>query len=163
MAVNKNYYVGNLAFHTTASDLTQVFSQYGQVARALVVVSPETGESRGFGYVEMSEGGDQAVAGLNGSLCHERSLTVHQTKPREDYFGTDEGDGHTVIPVRPVPQCRAWPLPIVEDLSSVVSAWAGINEVYPATRNTDAYGVSQKSDDNDRPDARASRLLDEST
>ncbi len=84
--MNKNLYVGNLPFHTTAGDLTQVFSPYGPVVRALVVTNPETSESRGFGYVEMSEGGDQAVAGLDGAVFQGRSLTVHRTKPHVEQF-----------------------------------------------------------------------------
>ncbi len=83
--MNNNLYVGNLPFHATAGDLTQVFSHYGPVVRAIVVTNSETGESRGFGYVEMSAGGDQAVAGLDGSVYLGRSLTVHQTRLK-DYF-----------------------------------------------------------------------------
>jgi len=110
--MNNNLYVGNLAFHTTAADLTQAFGHYGPVVRALVVTNPETGESRGFGYVEMSAGGGQAVVGLDGSLYQGRSLTVHQTKPREDHFRPD-GDDRVSIPAMPDFRFRGWPLPIV--------------------------------------------------
>ena len=59
---NKNLYVGNLPFSTTNADLEQLFSQYGAVAKAKVIMDRETGRSRGFGFVEMSDGAEAAVA-----------------------------------------------------------------------------------------------------
>jgi RNA recognition motif-containing protein len=82
--MSKNIYVGNLTFDTTADDLIQLFSQYGTVTRAQVTTDRETGRSRGFGFVEMSDGGDQAIAALNGSQHQGRTLTVNEAKPRED-------------------------------------------------------------------------------
>ena len=80
----KNIYVGNLTFQMTADDLIQMFSQYGTVTRAQIVSDRETGRSRGFGFVEMSSGGDEAIAALNGKEVGGRSLTVNEAKPRED-------------------------------------------------------------------------------
>jgi RNA recognition motif-containing protein len=82
--MSKNLYVGNLSFQTTADDLLEAFGQYGTVTRAQVVEDRETGRSRGFGFVEMSEGADQAIANLNGAMFQGRSLTVNEAKPREE-------------------------------------------------------------------------------
>ncbi len=82
--MSKNLYVGNLSFQTTADDLLEAFGQYGQVARAQVVTDRETGRSRGFGFVEMNDGAEQAIANLNGAMFQGRSLTVNEAKPRED-------------------------------------------------------------------------------
>ena len=82
--MSKNIYVGNLSFQTTADDLIQVFGEDGTVSRAQVVSDRDTGRSRGFGFVEMSEGGDEAIAALNGAEYQGRALTVNEAKPRED-------------------------------------------------------------------------------
>jgi RNA recognition motif-containing protein len=82
--MSKNIYVGNLSFQTTADDLIQLFGAHGTVERAQVVTDRETGRSRGFGFVEMSQGGEAAIAALNGAQHEGRSLTVNEAKPRED-------------------------------------------------------------------------------
>jgi RNA recognition motif-containing protein len=61
-----------------------VFGEYGEVTRAQIVSDRDTGRSRGFGFVEMSEGGDAAIAALNGAQLQGRSLTVNEAKPREE-------------------------------------------------------------------------------
>lgn len=80
-----NIYVGNLPFSTTESELQQMFSQYGAVARASVVMDRETGRSRGFGFVEMSDDGQAqaAINALNGQQMGGRALVVNVAKPRE--------------------------------------------------------------------------------
>jgi RNA recognition motif-containing protein len=88
-----NIYVGNLSFQTTADDLIQLFGEYGTVTKAQVTTDRETGRSRGFGFVEMSDGGDQAIAALNGSQHQGRTLTVNEAKPREDRPRTGGGSG----------------------------------------------------------------------
>ena len=88
-----NIYVGNLTFQATADDLLQLFGQYGTVDRAQVVMDRETGRSRGFGFVEMSSGGQEAIAALNGASFQGRSLTVNEARPREDRGGGGRG-GH---------------------------------------------------------------------
>jgi len=80
----KNIYVGNLTFQTTADDLRELFAQYGTVTSAQIVSDRDTGRSRGFGFVEMSEGGDEAIAALNGKDVGGRNLTVNEAKPREE-------------------------------------------------------------------------------
>jgi RNA recognition motif-containing protein len=82
--MSKKLYVGNLAFGTTGDDLTQAFGQYGTVQSAQVVTDRESGRSRGFAFVEMSDGADQAIASLNGAELQGRTLTVNEARPRED-------------------------------------------------------------------------------
>src|SRR5437588_98445 len=79
----KNLYVGNLAFGTTTDQLRAAFEVHGTVARAQVVVDRETGRSRGFGFVEMETGADEAVVKMNGASFQGRTLTVNEAKPRE--------------------------------------------------------------------------------
>ena len=80
-------FVGNLSFNTTADDLRQAFSTYGSVTSASVVADRDTGRSRGFGFVEMAEGGDAAIQGLHGTDLQGRTLTVNEAKPREERSG----------------------------------------------------------------------------
>jgi RNA recognition motif-containing protein len=78
-----NIYVGNLAFGTTSEDLQALFADHGTVSRAQVTMDRETGRSRGFGFVEMSDGAEAAIQVLNGSQFQGRTLTVNEAKPRE--------------------------------------------------------------------------------
>ena len=87
----KNLYVGNLSFDATAADLETAFGQYGTVTRAQVVADRETGRSRGFGFVEMSDGAEAAIQALNGSQLQGRTLTVNEAKPREERPRTGGG------------------------------------------------------------------------
>jgi len=80
----KKLYVGNISFDTTSDDLVQAFSQYGTVLGAQIVSDRETGRSRGFAFVEMHTGADEAIAALNGAQLQGRTLTVNEAKPRED-------------------------------------------------------------------------------
>ncbi len=93
--MRKSLYVGNLARETTADDLAAAFGQYGTVARAQVVTERDTGQSKGFGFVEM--GSDQeaqaAIQALNGQEVQGRALTVNEAKPREDRPRTGGGYG----------------------------------------------------------------------
>jgi cold-inducible RNA-binding protein len=82
--VAKNLYVGNLPFGTTSEELEQLFGQHGTVTRAQVMTDRETGRSRGFGFVEMSDGADAAIQALNGNQFQGRALTVNEAKPREE-------------------------------------------------------------------------------
>ena len=82
--MSKKLYVGNLAFATTSDDLRDLFGEYGTVTSASVVTDRETGRSRGFGFVEMRSGGDEAINALNLQEFQGRNLTVNEAKPRED-------------------------------------------------------------------------------
>ena len=91
--MSKNIYVGNLTFQTTADDLRALFEPFGEVSRAQVASDRETGRSRGFGFVEMTSGGDEAIAALNGKQIEGRTLTVNEAKPREQRSGGSGGSG----------------------------------------------------------------------
>jgi RNA recognition motif-containing protein len=93
MTMSKSLYVGNLPFQTTADDLREAFEQFGSVSRAQVITDRETGRSRGFGFVEMTEGADEAIANLNGALFQGRALTVNEAKPREERPRTGQRTG----------------------------------------------------------------------
>ena len=80
----KNLYVGNLPFGTTNEDLLEAFSQFGTVVKAQIIMDRETGRSRGFAFVEMSEGIEQAIQGMNDAEFQGRRLTVNEAKPREE-------------------------------------------------------------------------------
>ena len=77
-------YVGNLPWRVTDAQLTQLFSAHGDVTDARVVTDRETGRSRGFAFVEMSDGAEAAIAAMNGADFMGRTLTVNEARPRED-------------------------------------------------------------------------------
>src|SRR5438067_13391721 len=82
--MSKKLYVGNISFQTTNEELVEAFSQFGTVTSAQVVMDRETGRSRGFAFVEMADGAEQAIAAMNGAQFQGRALTVNEAKPRED-------------------------------------------------------------------------------
>ncbi len=93
--MSKNLYVGNLSYGTTSDDLREAFEQYGAVSSTQVISDRETGRSRGFGFVEMDDGAEAAVDGLNGKEFQGRTLTVNEARSREDRSrgGGDYGGG----------------------------------------------------------------------
>jgi RNA recognition motif-containing protein len=93
--MSKNLYVGNLPFQTSADDLREAFGEFGPVTAAQVVADRETGRSRGFGFVEMSDGADQAIEALNGAMFQGRALTVNEARPREPRAGGARGFDHS--------------------------------------------------------------------
>lgn len=78
----KKLYVGNLAWGVTDNDLQQLFSDYGSVASAVVISDRETGRSRGFGFVEMENGADEAMNALNGQDFQGRPLRVNEAQSK---------------------------------------------------------------------------------
>ena len=82
----KNIFVGNLSFNTSEDELRQLFEPFGQVDRISILTDRETGRSRGFGFVEMSnsEEGDKAIAGLNGSQFGGRTINVNEARPKAE-------------------------------------------------------------------------------
>ena len=80
--MSKNLYVGNLSFQTTADDLREAFGQYGTVTSAQVIADRDTGRSRGFGFIEMGDGAEEAIAHLNGAVLQGRTLTVNAARTR---------------------------------------------------------------------------------
>jgi len=93
--VLKNIYVGNISFQTTEQDLDAAFSAYGQVDRVQIVKDRDTGQARGFAFVEMPVNGDadKAMAALNGAELGGRTLTVNEARPREPRSGGGGGFG----------------------------------------------------------------------
>lgn len=91
--MSKNLYVGNLPFNTSDEELRQAFSQYGNVVKAQVIMDRETGRSRGFGFVEMGDGAEEAINAMNGAQFGGRTLTVNEAKPRESRPGGGGGGG----------------------------------------------------------------------
>lgn len=80
----KKLYVGNLPFDTVADELREMFSPYGRVISATIASDRETGQSRGFGFVELAEGAEEAIQALNQAKFGGRNITVNEAKPRED-------------------------------------------------------------------------------
>lgn len=82
----KNLYVGNLPHSTTESELRAAFEAHGAVEKVTIVMDRDTGRSRGFGFVEMSNAGeaDKAIAALNGTEFGGRTLTINEAKPKTD-------------------------------------------------------------------------------
>jgi RNA recognition motif-containing protein len=90
-----NIYVGNLSFEVTDDDLRQLFSPYGEVESANVIKDRFSGESRGFGFVEMpaKKDADAAIAALNGTDVKGRTITVNEAKPKAPKSGGGGGGG----------------------------------------------------------------------
>src|SRR3954452_20775866 len=82
----KNLYVGNLPHSTTESELRTVSEPHGAVEKITLVTDRETGRSRGFGFVEMTNAAeaDAAIAALNGTDLGGRTLTINEAKPKTD-------------------------------------------------------------------------------
>jgi len=84
--MSKRVYVGNLAYSVSSSDLRQLFAPFGTVQSAEVISDRATGQSKGFGFVEMAsdEQAEAAIAALNGKDHAGRPLTVNEARPREE-------------------------------------------------------------------------------
>jgi RNA recognition motif-containing protein len=81
--MSTNIYVGNLPFSATAEAIQDLFSPYGAVESVNLITDRETGRLRGFGFVEMSSGANEAIAALHEKDLDGRTLTVNLAKPRE--------------------------------------------------------------------------------
>ena len=86
----KKLYVGNLTYDVTDSTLEQMFAAHGAVKSAQVIMDRDTGRSKGFGFVEMSndQEADTAIRDMNGKEVGGRTLTVNEARPREDRGGS---------------------------------------------------------------------------
>ena len=78
-----NIYVGNISWGLEDQDLEKVFVEYGTVTSAKIIKDRATGRSRGFGFVEMSDGGEAAIEALNGTEVDGRELVVNESRPKE--------------------------------------------------------------------------------
>lgn len=80
-----NIYVGNLPFSATDESLKQIFSEYGQVQSAKVIVDRDTNRSKGFGFVEMTDNAaKKAIAELNEAEYEGKQITVNEARPKEN-------------------------------------------------------------------------------
>jgi RNA recognition motif-containing protein len=88
-----NIYVGNLAFAITDDELRQAFEAYGKVDTATIIKDKYSGQSKGFGFVEMPSGDEAraAIEGLNGKEMKGRPLNVNEARPRADRRGGGGG------------------------------------------------------------------------
>jgi len=90
-----NIYVGNLERAVNESDLKEAFQAFGEVATASIIKDKFSGESRGFGFVEMPNGAEaqKAISTMNGKALKGRTVTVNEAKPRTDRPRTGGGGG----------------------------------------------------------------------
>ncbi len=92
--MSQKMYVGNLSFQTTETDLSDLFAQAGDVESVRIITDRDTGRSRGFGFVEMSEeNAAKAIAQFNGTQLDGRELTVNEAKPQVKRDGGGGGGG----------------------------------------------------------------------
>ena len=93
--MSKKIYVGNLPFSATDDEVRSLFSEYGTVQSVNLISDRETGRPRGFGFVEMADGADEAIEALHQSEMGGRSLNVNEARPREPRpRGGGGGGGH---------------------------------------------------------------------
>ncbi len=94
--MSKKLYVGNLTYNVNESDLEALFTPFGPVQSAQVIVDRDTNRSKGFGFVEMDTEADAqaAIQALNGREHDGRNLTVNEAKPREARSGGGGGGGY---------------------------------------------------------------------
>jgi RNA recognition motif-containing protein len=91
----KNIFVGNLDFAATESSVRSLFEPYGNVERVNLVTDRDTGRSRGFAFVEMTDAAqaDQAIAALNGHNLDGRALNINEARPKTEGGGRGFGGG----------------------------------------------------------------------
>jgi len=82
--MSKKLYVGNLPFSSTEDEIRELFSQYGNVTSVSLITDRETGAPRGFGFVEMENGADEAISALDNRDFSGRKLKVNEAKPRTE-------------------------------------------------------------------------------
>lgn len=93
--MGKKLYVGNLSYSVRDSDLEDLFAAHGSVQSAQVIMERDTGRSKGFGFVEMSndQEAQDAISALNGRELEGRTLTVNEARPKEEGGGRGKGGG----------------------------------------------------------------------
>ena len=90
-----NIFIGNLPYNITEGDLRQTFEAFGQVESATIIKDKHSGQSKGFGFVEMASKaeGQSAIDGLNGKELKGRALNVNEARPRTESRGSGGGYG----------------------------------------------------------------------
>jgi cold-inducible RNA-binding protein len=91
----KNIFVGNLSFGATEAAVRSLFEAYGAVERVNIVTDRDTGQARGFGFVEMTTNSeaDRAIAELNGRELEGRAMNVNEARPKTERAGFGGGGG----------------------------------------------------------------------
>jgi cold-inducible RNA-binding protein len=91
----KNIFVGNLDFAATESSIRALFEPYGSIERVNLITDRDTGRSRGFAFVEMSDSAeaDRAIAALNGTELDGRALNINEARPKTGGAGGGGGRG----------------------------------------------------------------------
>ncbi|HNQ19148.1 MAG TPA: RNA-binding protein [Smithellaceae bacterium] len=95
--MNKNLYVGNLSYKITDEDLKINFSEAGEVVSASIIKDKFSGQSRGFGFVEMKteEGAAEAIKKFNGGTLDGKAITVNEARPKREFgSGNSRGGGN---------------------------------------------------------------------
>lgn len=90
--MNKKLYVGNLSYETTEDELQKLFAEVGPVVSAIIITDRSSGQSKGFGFVEMEteQAAQEAIERLNNHEINQRGITVSEARPpREKSFGGD--------------------------------------------------------------------------
>ncbi|MCE5325806.1 MAG: RNA-binding protein [Planctomycetaceae bacterium] len=93
--MGKKLYVGNLSYNVNDADLSQLFAQHGTVESAVVIMDKMSGQSKGFGFVEMGSDSEAqaAISALNGKEYDGRALTVNEARPQVKRPGGGGGGG----------------------------------------------------------------------
>ena len=93
--MSKRIYVGNLPFSATSTEVETLFAQFGEVTEVHLVTDRQTGQPRGFGFVEIAddEGAEKAIEALNNQDFQGRNLKVNEARPRENRGGGRGGGG----------------------------------------------------------------------
>ena len=91
----KNIFVGNLSFTATEDGVRSMFEAYGAVERVSIVTDRDTGQPKGFGFVEMTNDAEaeKAIAELNGTELNGRALTINEARPKTERSGGGGGGG----------------------------------------------------------------------
>ncbi|MBU0982812.1 MAG: RNA-binding protein [candidate division Zixibacteria bacterium] len=91
-----NIYIGNMSFDTTEDQLRQSFEGFGEVSTVKIITDRDSGQPRGFAFVEMSQKSEAiaAISGLNGQELNGRELSVNEAKPRTDSGNRGGGGGY---------------------------------------------------------------------
>ncbi len=91
--MSKKIYVGNLPFSASDDEVRDMFGEFGTVESVNLITDRDTGRPRGFGFVEMSDGADEAIQALHQKDMGGRSLNVNEARPREDRGNRGGGGG----------------------------------------------------------------------
>ncbi|MEM7356290.1 MAG: RNA-binding protein [Acidobacteriota bacterium] len=89
--MSKRIYVGNLPFSASDDEIRSLFSEHGEVEAVNLITDRETGRPRGFGFVEMSTGADEAIKALHQTDMDGRSLNVNEARPRQERSNRGHG------------------------------------------------------------------------